>query len=173
MLRTLTAVLFLLLLPLQSSSAASLVVDTSGILTGASGIDYLGKKYDVAFRDGSCVGLFTGCNEQSDFPFQASDAAGAGSALLALLVTDGRFVNAPAKIFGCTDVTSCDINTPETNIANNLLSLYTQMIRIEDVDLPLTFLSVGRRVDDTTSIPWTTGPYGPSNQPPPSPSLAP
>ena len=112
MLRTLTAVLFLFLLPLHSSSAASLVTDANGILTGARDIEYLGNKYDVFIGDGSCVGLFDGCDAQSDFPFQASDAVGASSALQALLVSDGRFMNAPYDILGCTEISSCNILTP-------------------------------------------------------------
>ncbi|OQW70392.1 MAG: hypothetical protein BVN35_17885 [Proteobacteria bacterium ST_bin11] len=121
MLRTLTAVLFLLLLPLHSSSAASLVTDANGILTGARDIEYLGNKYDVFIGDGSCVGLFDGCDAQSDFPFQASDSLGASSALLALIVSDGRFTFDPLRISGCSS-DSCAIHLPFLRLTQDVLA---------------------------------------------------
>ncbi|WP_445370146.1 PEP-CTERM sorting domain-containing protein [Methylomonas sp. HW2-6] len=114
MLRTLTAVLFLLLLPLHSSSAASLVTDANGILTGARDILVGVNKYDVVIGNGTCAGLFSGCDEQSDFPFIAADVYGASDALLALLQYDTRFVQAPTRISGCeaSGFGNCILLTP-------------------------------------------------------------
>jgi hypothetical protein len=113
MLRTLTAVLFLLLLPLQSSSAATLVVDTSGLLTGAAGVNVNGSIYNVSIGDGTCVGLFDGCDENNDFPFNsAANVDAALIALSALIVADGTFTNSPNHINGCTSSILCAINTP-------------------------------------------------------------
>lgn len=128
MLRTLTAVLFLLLLPLHSSSAASLVTDANGILTGARDILVGVNKYDVFIRDGSCVGLFSGCDEQSDFPFIATDAYLAVDALLALLISDARFVQDPSRISGCVASTfgNCILLTPYTPsiFQRNVVDIY-------------------------------------------------
>ncbi|PPD28322.1 MAG: hypothetical protein CTY19_18670 [Methylomonas sp.] len=112
MLRTLTAVLFLLLLPLHSSSAASLVTDSNGILTGARDILVGVNKYDVFIGDGTCVGLFSGCDEQSDFPFQSADSARAASQILySLIIADGRFKYAQ-NISGCSGDLVCTLLLP-------------------------------------------------------------
>ena len=157
MLRTLTAVLFLLLLPLHSSSAASLVVDTSGILTGARGIDYLGKTYDVSFGDGTCEGLFDGCNEQSDFPFEPRAVAGAVNALLVLIVSDSRFVNSPDLIPGCTGSIFCVIATPVRPIAfGTFVIVETENLVIGSTGSPLVFAANMFMDEDTTNAPRNT-----------------
>ena len=72
-----------------SANAASLIV-SGGILQGATGVNVDGTLYDVAFRDGTCTALFSGCDEGSDFAFSTYDSAGlAGQALLDQVLIDG------------------------------------------------------------------------------------
>jgi hypothetical protein len=89
----------------QASAAAILHVDSSGVLTGASGVTINGARYDVTFVDGSCNSLFNGCS-QSAFAFtEATDALAAAQALMNQVLIDGpdgNFDSAPSKIFGCS-----------------------------------------------------------------------
>jgi hypothetical protein len=78
-----------------ASAAPILVVDGSGILTGARNVDVGGTLYDVDFRDGSCVELFSGCDEVTDFTFQ--DEASATLAAQALL--DSVFIDTQTQPF--------------------------------------------------------------------------
>jgi hypothetical protein len=70
-------------------AAPILVIDASGILTGARNVDVQGTLYDVDFRDGTCIALFGGCDAASDFAFQSAAAAVAASqALLDFVFVD-------------------------------------------------------------------------------------
>jgi hypothetical protein len=77
-----------------SAQAAVLQVDSSGILTGATDVVVNGSLYDVSFVDGSCVGLFGGCDQVSDFDFRTSaDALAASQALLdSVLIDTGSYM---------------------------------------------------------------------------------
>ena len=57
------------------ASAATLIVDENGQLRGASGVNVEGALYDVEFADGSCVELFSGCDEVADFTFTSDTSA--------------------------------------------------------------------------------------------------
>lgn len=68
---------------ITSVKAATIQVDGSGILTGATDIDIDGTLYDVLFLDGSCASLYDGCDEVSDFNFTTeAEAVDASLALL-------------------------------------------------------------------------------------------
>ena len=41
-----------------------------GQLVGATGVEVDGSFYDVVFDEGSCVSIFSGCDEVSDFFLQ-------------------------------------------------------------------------------------------------------
>ena len=76
------------------SFAATLNVDGSGQKRGAAGVDVGGTLYDVTFRDVTCIALFDGCDEASDFTFATQgDARVASQALL-----DRVFVESPRAI---------------------------------------------------------------------------
>ena len=71
-------------------AAPILQIDASGQLTGATGVDVDGTYYDVEFKDGTCIDLYNGCNEGSDFTFWTeSDARRAAEALLSQVLVDG------------------------------------------------------------------------------------
>jgi hypothetical protein len=86
----LIGILAVMVFPMYASAASSNVV--GGQLMGATGVDVGGTLYDVAFLDGSCIGLFAGCDETSDFVFNSqADAYSASTALLEQVLLDGPY----------------------------------------------------------------------------------
>ena len=99
------------------ASAATLLVNTNGQLTGATGVNVQGTLYDVSFTDESCVTVYEGCDEVSDFLFTTQSAATAASqALLDQVFVDGPsglFDTVPGLTFGCLATsTQCYALTP-------------------------------------------------------------
>jgi hypothetical protein len=90
-----------------AAAAVSLLTDGSGHLIGATGVVVNGTTYDVTFADGTCAGLFGGCDANSDFTFQTdTDAEAAAQALLGQVFTGG-FDTDYSLTFGCaTNATS-------------------------------------------------------------------
>ena len=82
------------------SFAATLNVDGAGQLLGASGVNVGGTFYDVEFKDGTCIALFDGCDEASDFTFSTSVDAGLAMQALASQVITGIFRTNPWFING-------------------------------------------------------------------------
>lgn len=96
------------------ATAATLNVDGTGQLIGATGVDVGGTLYDVAFVEGTCVSLFSGCDAVSDFTFQ-SRADQASQALMDQVFLDigaVSFDSNPSFTFGCTIVDQCAAHTP-------------------------------------------------------------
>ncbi len=92
-------------------SATVILNEVGGTLLGASNVQVGDFLYDVNFVDGSCAGLFDGCDDTSDFDFQTlDDAVAAGSALLEQVLI-GRFD------FEYFDVAGCAVNANEVCIA--------------------------------------------------------
>jgi hypothetical protein len=59
------------LLVLMASGAQAFMLDlVGGQLIGASDVLVDGSLYDVRFLDGSCITLYSRCDEASDFTFQ-------------------------------------------------------------------------------------------------------
>lgn len=85
------------------------LVDGNGILTGATGIEVGGNIYDVSFVDGTCVALFAGCDDATDFTFSTPDGVAAAAAALFTHVfidsSDGLFDTLPALTRGCPGAT--------------------------------------------------------------------
>jgi hypothetical protein len=109
--------------------AATQIVDGSGILTGASGVNVGGTLYDVFFSFGSCQTEFGGCNAQTDFFFQtAEDASLAAQALLDQVLLDtlaGNFDSNPFLTSGCQGSQGlgvCVINVPYLTTVSQYLS---------------------------------------------------
>lgn len=110
--------------------AVALQINSSGQLTGATGLSVRDPRfdgivsfstYDVAFVEGTCTSVFTGCDEDSDFAL--SDAGGDGlgayygaQALLDQVFT-GIYDTFPALTFGCGAPTFCEAIIPfHTNL---------------------------------------------------------
>lgn len=109
--------LFFWLLTTSSQAAVVLQVNLAGQVTGATGVIVDGNTYNVAFEDGTCPSLFTGCDSTSDFVFTTlSSAYSASVALLELVfidVTGGpAFDSDPSLTFGCSSANMCHILTP-------------------------------------------------------------
>lgn len=86
---------------------AMLVVD-GGELQGATGVDVGGTLYDVEFVEGTCVDLFDGCDDVSDFAFATvEDALLAAQALqdqVVLNIGTDNFDTVPNLTAGCSGV---------------------------------------------------------------------
>lgn len=118
--------------------AATLLVDANGILTGAAGVEINGSMFDVSFLDGSCVDLFNGCDEVSDFVFSfGGDASRAATALFEQVFIDGpsgNFDTHPEATNGCTDTVRCIAIIPYA-VDNNTLSIgYADNYSVENLD---------------------------------------
>ena len=102
----------------SAASAATLLVNGSGILTGATDVNVGGTLYDVTFVDGTCIALFEGCDSVNDFDFTTeADAVAASQALLDQVFHDaaqGEFDADPGLTSGCINTTFgvCEVWTP-------------------------------------------------------------
>jgi hypothetical protein len=101
---SLLSVAVLCFLTVSSASAATLNV-VGGQLFGASGVIVDGSSYNVEFLDGTCIALFDGCDDVSDFTFTTPGLARAASeAILDQVFIDdvsGMFDSDPVLTFGC------------------------------------------------------------------------
>ncbi len=103
------------------AQAATLNV-VGGQLHGASDVLVDGALYDVQFLDGTCIDLFDGCDDVSDFTFQTQAASFlASQALLDQVFLDGvsgLFDSVPNLTAGCNiylapeHVVECTAYTP-------------------------------------------------------------
>ena len=115
-----------------AAQAATLDV-VSGQLMGASGVDVGGTLYDVQFLDGTCIDLYNGCDQVSDFTFQSDTSAGLASqalldqVFLNFVLVDGQFVgfgDLPDLTNGCGPAIACIVLTPYgTGVGVNQLNL--------------------------------------------------
>jgi hypothetical protein len=101
----------------SASAAAVLDVDPNTVqLRGASGVVVDGVAYDAQFLDGTCIALFSGCDQASDFRFNTFAAAvGATQALLDQVYVDdisNDFTLLPEGTTGCESTASCHVVTP-------------------------------------------------------------
>lgn len=83
--------------------AATLDLDATGKLLGASGVLVGGVAYDVQFRDGHCAALFNGCDAAADFAFTAEAAARDAAQALRAQVFDAfaTYDLDPTRTRGC------------------------------------------------------------------------
>ena len=108
--------LFVLGALLVAPQADAVTLDVvGGELVGAFDVDVDGELYNVAFVDGSCEDVFSGCDELSDFFFDSSEAALDSQALLDQVFLDviaGDFDTEPELTEGCTGESRCEAWTP-------------------------------------------------------------
>ena len=142
-----------------AAHAVTLQINGSGILTGASNVDVGGTLYDVQFVDGSCVSLFTGCdNATDDFAFATqADALIAAQALFDQVFTDtplGQFDSDVDLTNGCVNsgLGFCGVFIP-----------YALINFVDVVDVENFFLE-----DFDTVI---LGPTGPNDDTTPNPAF--
>ena len=114
-------ILFTLIVYSSVSFSATLNVE-GGVLMGATGVNVNGSLYDVSFLDGTCAGLYNGCDQNTDFPFtnplNPTDntlVVAANAALLEQVFIDsplGAFDSSPDLTNGCTAPGVCRVFTP-------------------------------------------------------------
>ncbi len=99
----------------SAAQAATLRV-VGGSLIGAANVDVDGTLFNVTFSNGSCVSLFSGCNNLWDFTFQTqASAVNAAQALLDQVFLDtaeGDFDSDPALTEGCLSFALCTAKIP-------------------------------------------------------------
>ena len=99
-----------------TASATAILNVVGGQLTGAQNVQVGGALYDVQFIDDSCINVFDGCDDVSDFDFDnALDAVAAGQALLDQVLLDGPeglFDTDPTATSGCADAVNCFVFIP-------------------------------------------------------------
>ena len=104
-----------LVLVASSAQAATLNV-VGGQLMGASNVLVDGSLYVVQFLDGSCIDLYNGCDESSDYTFQTmASAVLASQALLDQVFLDGvegQFDSSPQLTNNCSFPSRCSTLTP-------------------------------------------------------------
>ena len=108
------ATLLVLLFCLSTSVNAATLNVVGGQLAGASDVLVDGNLYTVEFVDGTCVDLFTGCDDASDFAFTTyAQAILASQALLDQVFLDGTysFDSEPALTSGCYALYQCYAET--------------------------------------------------------------
>jgi hypothetical protein len=121
----LTVLIGFMLLGISAHASPKLIVDTNGILRGATGVLVDGRFYDVEFLEGTCASVFGLC-DQAHFTFTTESAALAASkALLDSVLLDGSglgeaFDGIPALTYGCYFEFNCWITTPY-GIANGFV----------------------------------------------------
>src|SRR5687767_14679766 len=100
----------------MGSAQAAVLQVSGGELTGALGVNVGGTLYDVQFVEGTCVGLFSGCDEASDFTFTSAESAVQASQELLnqvfLDVAQGNFDTQPELTLGCEEPAACVAFTP-------------------------------------------------------------
>jgi hypothetical protein len=101
------------------------------VLTGASGVVVNGSAYDVAFEDGTCAGIFSGCDDVTDdFAFNTfEDAVAATEALRDTVLLDtgingspADFNSDPSLTNGCTSDRNCGAYVPYNLIGGDVIT---------------------------------------------------
>lgn len=95
----------------SNAYAATLITDGSGQLIGTHDVVVSGASCDVAFLDGSCVEVFSGCDELTDITFLQDEAATAAQALLDQVFI-GQFDNDPELTRGCNSTETYRVQIP-------------------------------------------------------------
>ena len=93
-------------------ASAAVIIVVGGQATGVNAVTVGSTTYNVTFAEGTCAGLFGGCDSLSDFTFQTqADAQAAGAALLAAIV-GSSFDTDPGTTFGCIGAENCSMLIP-------------------------------------------------------------
>ena len=119
-------------LTVAPAQAATLTVNSGGVLTGARGVVVNGLTYDVTFQEGYCTDIFPPCDLTTTFFFTTAEAAtAAAQALLDQVFIDdvlGAFDSNPSLTLGCETLFSCYVMVPYRtdffDVADNLTALY-------------------------------------------------
>jgi hypothetical protein len=125
-------------LAIAASPAAALSLVLSGSeLQGANGVIVNGIEYNVRFADGTCAGLYSGCDSVADFVFTTeADALAASQALLdqIFIPANGSFDADPEHTEGCESTVNCSMVTPY-GFLDPTTVLYYSAVNQADADI--------------------------------------
>lgn len=123
------ASVFLAALPSTPAAAAVLIVNSSGLLTGATAVEVDGSLYDVEFLDGTCTSVFGTC-ATSSFAFQTQALAQSAARALLDQVFLGIYDDDVTLTQGCPFLTSprsgCLIGIPYAATATTFDTAFAQ-----------------------------------------------
>ena len=108
--------LFILSLGSLAAQASTIPIISNGQLIGATNVNVGGVLFDFEFVEGSCIGLFDGCDATNDFQSFPGGSLAAAQALIDQVLLDGvngNFASNPVLTFGCGQVFACGIVIPE------------------------------------------------------------
>ena len=100
----LTAAAALAFVTTPAQAGPTLLVNGSGQLIGATGVNVGGTLYDVTFSTGSCIDAYNGCDPAAFTFANAADAQAAAQALFDQLFIDGpagQFDSVPTLTSNC------------------------------------------------------------------------
>ena len=150
-------ILTLLGLSLSLSVNAATLITDMGQLIGATDVVINSIDYDVEFIDGTCVGLFSGCDADSDFLFQTTNETRQASTALNNLVFLGVYDENPALTRGCEDPLRCNIFTPYDSLTAATVAIVSaQQFSGSRFDLISTQFSTSSTSFDQTLNPTST-----------------
>jgi hypothetical protein len=170
----------LMLIAATRSMAAEPVI-VNGELIGATGITVFDRVYDVEFIDGSCVGLFNGCDDDDDFPIPIEEnryASAAADALLEQVFLDNgfNFDSQPELTRGCESSSECQVYVPYGLIVSGV-TLIAAIAAVNDAGAGDIRTSVSGDIAETDTTDADNIVYAvfslSTAEPPPTPSPTP
>jgi len=171
-----------IILALYSLSSHAVVLDIQGgILMGASEVDVNSIQYDVAFQNGTCVTLFDGCDNNSDFSFALpfNDPSLIILAMESLLnqvfldVASGNFDSDPETINGCSNFSLCAVLTPAfVNLGSGGVGIVTAFNYSEEFRDRIGSGGGGSSGDTTPTDFFTYAVWSPTPENNPDPSVS-
>jgi hypothetical protein len=137
--------------------ATPILIESSGNLMGATGVDVNGSLFDVSFVNGSCNSLYGGCNEVTDFVFTSQTMADAAGAALLSQVLNGAADTTIELVNGIEGTSGSVIGTFYWDLVGNIFKQSSIRNHIDEIyDQVQTTWSFGAAsVDTTTNNTWT------------------
>lgn len=144
------------------------------VLAGADSVDVQGTLLDVRFYDGSCVAVFTGCDEGDDFLFGSMGSPtprDAARSLTREVLGRNSDIQSPyiGPVLGCTDVFNCDFIAPYSiDARRQVVSGIAAVNKVSSYGFTVTALSSTldtSTLDDEVYARWSLSPI-----PEPSPA---
>ncbi|WP_101760519.1 hypothetical protein [Oceanicoccus sp. KOV_DT_Chl] len=105
------AILGFLILPLISNAAVTILTDSNGQIYGAEGIEVNNSFYSIRLSEGSCIDIFNGCDQVTDFTFHTFDEAMLASQALVDQLFIGAWDRTDDSLLGCDDEFYCGLLT--------------------------------------------------------------
>ncbi len=123
--------IYVLLLCYSSVSYGVTLNINNGTLFSAFDVNVNGALYDVEFKDGTCIELYNGCDQRSDFVFSQPEDDGEYGQLASTALLEQVFINSSLGAFdtnpiltnGCTSSTECFVMTPIFMSASSLQTI--------------------------------------------------